>query len=140
MLTYTISEIPALLGLNMWTMWLADLAAHLRFNQHGHLVLLSSLLVLSAHLQFWNAPVLELRRSWKSITSSSLWTFQASERITWVRRLITMRLFLNMSLDHNLLFTPFIASSDSDSLDALFRGTKEEISCKTFLCIKRTRN
>ncbi|KJA14517.1 GMC oxidoreductase [Hypholoma sublateritium FD-334 SS-4] len=31
-------------------------------------------------------------------------------------------------MDHNLVFTPFIASAGSDSLDALFRGTEEEIS------------
>lgn len=32
--------------------------------------------------------------------------------------------------DHNLLFTPYVAAEDADTLDDIFHGTQDEIARK----------
>jgi hypothetical protein len=44
-------------------------------------------------------------------------------------------------LDHNLIFSPYLASEDADTLDAIFRDKEEQLECMvTFVGVVTSAN
>lgn len=69
---------------------------------------------------------------------SSSWIFQGSEKTTRVCNRSLLHLFhvidalSSSSQDHNVIFCPYLASEDSETLDAIVRHEEPEFSSTSF--------